>query len=82
MEQHIPTVRKIRIPEHGKLSRPVRFRQHFAQQIKMIIGEVGKINPQSKTIAYTGNTTGQRSRKLIRKYAREAARLAMKAENA
>lgn len=67
-----------------KLSRQQRFQIHYKQQYRMIIGEVGIVNSKGTdvpTIAYKGNTTGDRSRKLMRKYAREAARQAMRAEN-
>lgn len=62
-----------------ELSRPQRFRNHFERAILEIRREVA--NFDGVTIkAYRGNTSGERSRKQVRKFAKEAARGEMRRE--
>jgi hypothetical protein len=62
-----------------ELSRPQRFRNHFERAILEIRREVATFDGET-ILGYRGNTTGERSRKQVRKFAKEAARGAMRRE--
>lgn len=64
-----------------KISRQVRFQQHFAGQMAELRKQTAKWSGDTIT-AYKGNTTGERARKLLRRLAREAARQIMRKEAA
>lgn len=60
-------------------SRPQHFLYHFRGQLALIRSEVASYSNGTIT-GYKGNTTGVRSRKKVRQYAREQARQLMKAD--